>query len=86
MRDPFGSMQNLVQQFGGFVQNPMQFMLQRKLNLPQNMNPLQNPQAAIQHLMNNGQLTQEQYNQVQQMARQIQNNPQFQQFMSGFNK
>lgn len=86
MRDTFGSMQGFLGQFRGFMQNPMQFMMQKKLNLPQNINPLQNPQAAIQHLMNNGQLTQEQYNQVQQMARQIQNNPQFQQFMSGFNK
>lgn len=86
MRDPFGSFQGFLGQFRGFMQNPMQFMMQKKLNLPQNINPMQNPQAAIQHLMNNGQLTQEQYNQVQQMARQIQNNPQFQQFMSGFNK
>ena len=86
MRDPFGSMSGFLGQFKNFVQNPMQFMFQKKLNLPQNINPMQNPQAAIQHLMNNGQLTQEQYNQVQQMARQIQNNPQFQQFMSGFNK
>lgn len=86
MRDPFGSMHGFLGQFRGFMQNPMQFMMQKKLNLPQNINPMQNPQAAIQHLMNNGQLTQEQYNQVQQVARQIQNNPQFQQFMSGFNK
>ena len=86
MRDPFSSMQGFLGQFENFVQNPMQFMMQKKLNLPQNINPMQNPQAAIQHLMNNGQLTQAQYNQVQQMARQIQNNPQFQQFMSGFNK
>lgn len=86
MRDPFGSMQGFLGQFQGFMRNPMQFMIQKKLNLPQNINPMQNPQAAIQHLMNNGQLTQSQYNQVQQVARQIQNNPQFQQFMSGFNK
>lgn len=86
MRDPFGSMQGFLGQFRGFMQNPMQFMMQKKLNLPQNMNPMQNPQAAIQHLMNNGQLTQEQYNQVQQVARQIQNNPQFQQFMNGIGK
>lgn len=86
MRDPFGSMQGFLGQFRGFMQNPMQFMMQKQLNLPQNINPMQNPQAAIQHLMNNGQLTQEQYNQVQQMARQIQNNPQFQQFMGGIGK
>lgn len=79
MRDPFGSMQGFMGQFQGFMQNPMQFMLQKKLNIPQQL--ANNPQAAIQHLMNNGQMTQEQYNQLQQMARQIQSNPQFQQFM-----
>lgn len=79
MRDPFGSMQGFMGQFQGFMSNPMQFMLQRKLNIPQQF--ANNPQAAIQHLMNNGQMSQEQYNQLQQMARQIQNNPQFQQFM-----
>lgn len=84
MRDPFGSMQGFMGQFQGFMKNPMQFMLQKKLNLPQNL--VNDPQAAIQYLMNNGQMSQEQYNQLQQMARQIQSNPQFQQFMGGFNK
>lgn len=86
MKDPFGSMQNMMGQFRGFMQNPMQYMMQNKLNLPQNINPMQNPQAAIQYLMNNGQMTQQQYNQLQQMAQQIQQNPQFmQQFMGGGN-
>lgn len=84
MRDPFGSMQGFLGQFQGFMKNPMQYMIQKRLNLPQNA--IQNPQAAIQHLMNNGQLTQEQYNQAQQVARQIQSNPQFQQFINGMGK
>ena len=83
MFDPFGSMQGFMGQFQNFFRNPMQFLMQKKLNIPQNINPMQNPQAAIQHLMNSGQLTQEQYNQLQQTARQIQNNPQFQQFING---
>lgn len=86
MRDPFGSMQGFMGQFQGFMKNPMQFLMQKKLNIPQNINPMQNPQAAIQHLMNSGQLSQEQYNQLQQTAKQIQNNPQFQQFMQGMQK
>lgn len=81
MRDTFGSMQGFIGQFQGFMKNPMQFMLQRKLNIPQQF--ANNPQAAIQHLMNNGQMSQEQYNQLRQMARQIQSNPQFQQLMGG---
>lgn len=79
MFDPFGSMQGLIGQFQGFMQNPLQYLIQKKLNIPQNM--ANNPQAAIQHLMNNGQMSQEQYNSLRRMAGQIQNNPQFQQFI-----
>lgn len=75
--DPFGSMQGFIGQFQGFMRNPMQFLLQRRLNLPQYINPMQNPGQAIQYLMNNRVMSQEQYNQLQQMASQIQNNPQF---------
>lgn len=81
MFDPFGSMQGFMNQFSGFMQNPMQFMLQRKLNLPQGIDPMQNPQDAIQYLMSNGKMTQSQYNELQNMAKQIQNNPQFIQMM-----
>lgn len=75
MFDPFGNMQNMMGQFKQFMGNPMGFMAQRKLNIPpQYMN---DPNGAIQYLMNNGQMSQQQYNQLQQMARQIQQNPQF---------
>ena len=77
--DPFGSMQGFIGQFQGFMRNPMQFLLQKRLNLPQNINPMQNPNQAIQYLMNNRVMSQEQYNQLQQLASQIQNNPQFMQ-------
>lgn len=77
--DPFGSMQGFMGQFQGFMQNPMQYMMQKKLNIPQN---LQNdPNGAIQYLMNAGTMSQEQYNQLQRMAQQIQGNPMFQQFV-----
>lgn len=81
--DPFGSMKNMLGQFQSFMGNPMQFMLQNRLNLPQNINPLQDPNGAIQSLMNNGQMTQQQYNALQQMAGQIQQNPQFMQMFGG---
>lgn len=83
MPDPFGSMQNFMGQFQNFARNPLQFMASRKLNLPQNW--MQNPQGAIQQLMNNGQMSQSQYNQLQQMASQIMNQPQWQQMMGGQN-
>ena len=79
--DPFGSMQAMMQQFQQFRSNPMQFMAQRRLNIPQNL--INNPQAAIQHLMNNGQMSQEQFNQLQGLANRIQQNPQFMQMMGG---
>lgn len=73
MNDPFGSMKGFVNQFRGFMQNPMNLFQQR--GIPQNA--LQNPQAAVQQLMNNGQLSQQQFNQLQQMANRITKNPMF---------
>lgn len=81
--DPFGSMQAMMQQFQSFMGNPMQFMMRNKLNLPGNINPMQDPNAAIQHLMNNGQMSQQQYNVLQQASKQIMNNPQFMQMIGG---
>lgn len=75
MKDPFGSMQGMMGQLRQFMGNPMQFMAQRKLNIPQELQ--NNPQGAIQHLLNSGTMSQQQYNQLQQMAKQIQNNPLF---------
>lgn len=71
-------------QFQGFMQNPMQFMLQRKLNIPQQY--LNDPNAAIQYLMNSGKLSQEQYNQAVSMSSQLQKDPQFAQFLQQFKK
>lgn len=78
--DPFGSMQNMIGQFQQFMGNPTQFLIQNKLNIPQQYQ--NNPQDAIQYLMNNGQLTQEQYNWANRTAQQIQNNPMFKQFFN----
>lgn len=73
MNDPFGSMNAFVTQFQSFMQNPMQFAMQRRLP----PGALQNPQAAVQQLLNSGQMSQQQFNQFQRMARQIQANPMF---------
>lgn len=81
MRDPFGSMQAMMQQFQQFRQNPMQFMMQRNMNIPQQFQ--NDPNSAIQYLMNSGRITQDQYNTANRMAKQIQNNPMFRQFMNG---
>ena len=67
----------MYQQFGGnsfidtlkeFKSNPMQ-MLSKKYNIPQNVS---NPNDIIQHLLNSGQVSQEQINRAMQMC----NNPQ----------
>ena len=74
----FGTFMN---QFKGFMGNPMQMLMQNKLNVPQSM--ANDPNAIIQHLMNSGVMSQEQYNQLKHTAGQIQNNPQLQQMMNG---
>lgn len=77
MKDPFGSMNGFLGQFQGMMRNPMQYMMQRRLNLPQDW--MQNPRGAVQQLMNSGAMSQEQFNALQQMAGQIQNTPQWKQ-------
>lgn len=47
--------------------NPMQFLMQRRLNLPQGM-PMSDPQAILNHLVQTGQVSQQQLNQAYQMA------------------
>ena len=46
--------------------NPMQFLLQRRLNIPANVGT--DPNAILQHLVQSGQVTQEQVNRAYQMA------------------
>ena len=62
-------MNNILSMISQFRQNPMQ-MLMQKYKIPQNMN---NPQEIIQHLLNSGQVTQDQVNRAMQMR----NNPIF---------
>ena len=53
--------------FQQFKQNPMA-MLSKKFNLPQNLN---DPQQIVQHLLNSGQIKQEQIDQAMQMRKQF---------------
>ena len=64
---------NIMTMFMNFRRNPMGFLMQNRVNVPQNM--MNDPNAIIQQMMNSGQINQQTYNQAQQMARQIQNNP-----------
>lgn len=58
-----GMLGNIAQMYSQFKGNPMA-MLSRRFNIPQNLN---NPQDIIQHLLNSGQISQEQVNQAMQM-------------------
>jgi hypothetical protein len=51
------------------MQNPIQFVLQKGFNIPQNIG--NDPNNIIQYLMNSGQISQEQYNRAVSMARQF---------------
>lgn len=61
---------DIMNVYSSFKQNPMG-LLSRRFNIPQN---IQNPQDIIQHLLNSGQISQEQLNNVMRMR----NNPQIQ--------
>lgn len=73
--DPFGNMNNFMGKFQQFRGNPMQFMMQNNLNIPGQY--ANDPNKAIQYLMDSGKMNQEQYNQLKQMADNIQKNPMF---------
>ena len=74
MRDPFGSMQNMMGQFRQFMSNPQQYLSQR-MGIP--MEYCQNPNTAIQYLMNQGKISQQDYNSLNDIAGKIKNRPDF---------
>lgn len=58
---------NIMQMLSQMKANPAALLSQR-FNIPQNM--MNNPNDIIQHLINTGQVSQQQYNAVNQAARQ----------------
>lgn len=77
MANPFfnamgGNQPNMMQMVQQLKANPMQFLMQRKFNLPQNIDT-SNPQAIINHLVQSGQISQEQMNRAYSMAKQFGN-------------
>lgn len=63
-------MNNVLGMLNTLMSDPMQILEQRGFNLPKNMN---DPQAIVQHLLNSGQISQDQVNQAMQMR----DNPMF---------
>ena len=66
-------MNNLIQMIMQARSNPLA-ALSRRFNIPQNMN---NPQAIVQHLLDSGQISQDQLNNAMRMK----DNPQFKNLM-----
>lgn len=60
---------NLSSMFQNFKNNPMGFLMQRKLNIPQELS--NNPQGIVQHLLDTGQMTQKQLNELQSFAQKL---------------
>lgn len=67
--DMFGNMKDLMDFYNRFRQNPMQILNQR-FNIPQNVD-INNPNDIIQHLLNTGQITQNQVNDAMNMRNQF---------------
>ena len=67
--DMVGNMQDIMNFYQKFRQNPMQ-MLNQKFNIPQNVD-MNNPNDIIQHLINSGQVSQEQVNNAMRMRNQL---------------
>ena len=55
--------------FTNFMQNPLQFLLQRNINLPQEY--ANNPQGAVQYLMNTGRMSQTTFETLRGKATQL---------------
>ena len=56
--------QQIMQMYNALRSNPMRIL--GNLGIPNNI--VNDPQAIVQHLMNNGKVTQEQYNNAVRMA------------------
>lgn len=56
---------NMMQMLSQLKSNPLGLLRQAGFNVPSDIN---NPQAIIQHLMNSGQINQQQLNNAQMMA------------------
>lgn len=77
--DPWGSMQNFLGGFQQFIGNPMQFVASKKMNIPQEY--MNDPNETIQYLMNTGQISQQDYNKLNNLAKKIEKSPMFKKFI-----
>lgn len=59
------------QEFGQMMNNPVQFLMSKGLNVPQNL--ANDPKAMVQHLMNSGRMNQNTFNNLDSFRRQFEN-------------
>ena len=70
-----GNLNDIMNMYQQFQRNPMG-MLSKRFNIPQEIN---NPNDIIQHLLNSGQVSQDQVNRAMQMR----SHPMIQKLMNG---
>lgn len=64
-----GGQPNMAAMFNQFRSNPMQFLLSRKINIPQEYQ--NSPKDMVQYLLNNGQMTQDGFNRLSGIVNQF---------------
>ena len=67
MNNPMMGMGNIIGMLQQLKANPMQMLMQRRMNIPQGV-PMNDPQAILNHLVSTGQVSQQQINNAYQMA------------------
>ncbi len=60
---------NIMSMLGQFKANPMQMLMQRRMNVPQGIS--NDPNAILNHLLQTGQISQQQINQAYQTAQKL---------------
>ena len=80
MSDPWGSFQNFMYGFKQMASNPAQYVMSH-YGISQEI--ANDPNAIIQQMMQEGKVSQMQYNAARKAASMIQNNPMFGQIMGG---
>lgn len=64
-----GNQMGLQEQLRQLRANPMQFLMQRRLNIPQEIQG--DPRSIVQHLLNTGQMRQEDFDRLQGVVNNI---------------
>lgn len=60
---------NIMSELGMFMKNPMQYLMSKNINIPQQY--ANDPEGAVQYLMDNGKLSQDQFNYLMGQASQM---------------